>query len=309
MYTISIIDRKDVKEMELVYFKSFIQVVKSGSYTKASYVLDYAQSSITTHIQKLEAIYGGTQLLERHGKTMKLTPAGETLYSYAEKMLALYEESHLSLNNQEINTVKIGSIESLAIFILPNIIAEFKKKYPDVKVQIFPYTEATILEKIHRNELDFGLIMDKPIHSERIQSLLLKKQEMKIVVYPEHPFTKKKSVTIEDLEKETIVLTEEGCTYRAYLLKQLEKNFIDYRLSMELSSIETIKRAVHNKWGIAFLPTFSIEGDSSVVGISYKDDDFLFYSQLINRRGRIQSQKLQYLIDLFAKREIYGYIR
>ncbi|MFC4322655.1 LysR family transcriptional regulator [Litchfieldia salsa] len=290
--------------MDLLYFKTFVQVVKSGNYTRAAYVLDYAQSSITTHIQKLEAIYGGTRLLERHGKAMKLTPSGELLYSYAEKMLALYEESHQRLNTQEVTTVRIGSIETLAIYELPIILAEFKKKYPDVMVQIIPDTEAVIIQKLYNKELDFGLIIDKPFNSERINSLALKKQTMKVVVPLNHAYTQKTFITVDDFQGETIILTEEGCTYRAYLLKQLERNYIDFTLSMELSSIETIKKAVQNKWGIGFLPAFSIKENEEFVGIPFHDENFDFYSQLLYRKSNVHSSVHNYLISLFQKRVI-----
>lgn len=287
--------------MELLYFKTFVQVVKSGNYTRAAYVLDYAQSSITTHIQKLEALYGGARLLERHGKLMKLTPSGELLYSYAEKVLALYEESQQRLQNQEVKTVRIGSIESLAIYELPAILAELKKQYPDVMVQIIPDTEAVIIEKIYNKELDFGLIIDKPFVSERINSLSIKKQKMKVVVPADHTYTGKLAFTLEDFKDETIILTEEGCTYRAYLLNQLQKKYIEFTLSMELSSIETIKKAVHNKWGIGFLPEFSIEEHDQVTGIPYQDEDFNFYSQLLYRKSNSEIPIYQYLINLFSK--------
>ena len=288
--------------MELLYFKTFVQVVKSGNYTKAAYVLDYAQSSITTHIQKLETMYGGKRLLERHGRTMKLTPSGELLYGYAEKMLALYEESQQILNNQEVKTIRIGTIESLAIYELPHVLAEFKKRYPEVMVQIIPDTEAVIIDKINNKELDFGLIIDKPFISERIQSISIKKQKMKVIVPPDHTYTKKTFFTLADFKDETIILTEEGCTYRAYLLNQLERNYIDFTLSMELSSIETIKKAVHNKWGIGFLPEFSIEGHDQVAGIPFQDEGFHFYSQLLYRKSSSQGPVFQYLINIFSRK-------
>ncbi|RKL64856.1 LysR family transcriptional regulator [Salipaludibacillus neizhouensis] len=287
--------------MELLYFKTFAQVVKSGNYTRAAYALDYAQSSVTTHIQKLEEIYGGIRLLERHGKSMELTPAGELLYSYVEKMLSLYEESHQRLSTQEVKTVRVGSIETLAIYELPNILAEFKKKYPDVMVQIIPDSEEIIIEKIYNKDLDFGLIIDKPFKSERINSLSLKKQAMQVVVPPDHAFTKEDFITIDDFKNETIILTEEGCTYRAYLLKQLERNHIDFTLSMELSSIETIKKAIQNKWGVGFLPAFSIKGHEEVVGMPFQDENFQFYSQLLYRKSSSHGSVYQYLISLFQK--------
>ncbi|MTE25176.1 LysR family transcriptional regulator, partial [Microbacterium sp. ZXX196] len=69
-------------------------------------------------------------------------------------MLALYEESQQILNNQEVKTIRIGTIESLAIYELPHVLAEFKKRYPEVMVQIIPDTEAVIIDKINNKELD-----------------------------------------------------------------------------------------------------------------------------------------------------------
>ncbi|MCH4826927.1 LysR family transcriptional regulator [Planococcus halocryophilus] len=287
--------------MELLYFKTLIQVVKSGNYTRAAYALDYSQSSITTHIQKLEAIYGGTCLLERQGNSMKLTPAGEVIYGYAEKLLTLYEESHERLATQEVHTIKIGSIETLAIYKLPTILADFKKRYPNIKVQIQPHTESTIIEKIANKELDFGLIIDRPLHSNMINKILLTKQAMKVIIPSAHPYAKKERMTIDDFKDETIILTEEGCTYRSYLVNQLEERKMNFTISMELSSIETIKKAVQSNWGIGFIPAFSLEKKDKVIGIPFQDENFQFYSQLLYKKSNVSNLAHQYLINLFQK--------
>ncbi|MFB7305326.1 LysR family transcriptional regulator [Heyndrickxia sporothermodurans] len=83
--------------MEFLYLKTFVQVLKSGSYSRAAIDLDYAQSSVTNHIQKLEELYGGVRLFERKGKQMKATSSGELLYDYAVKILSLYQDSHSAI--------------------------------------------------------------------------------------------------------------------------------------------------------------------------------------------------------------------
>lgn len=106
--------------MELTYLKTFREVAKWGSFTRAAETLGYAQSSITTQIQKLEESYGAV-LLERFGRKMRLTMAGETLLQYADDIVRLHEESKEVLSTQSKGTLTIGTIETLAAFFLPRI--------------------------------------------------------------------------------------------------------------------------------------------------------------------------------------------
>lgn len=96
-------------------FKTFREVAKWGSYTRAAEVLGYAQSSITTQIQKLEESYGAV-LVERFGRNMRLTLAGEALLQYANDIYRLHEESKEVVSRQSRGILSIGTIETLAAF-------------------------------------------------------------------------------------------------------------------------------------------------------------------------------------------------
>jgi DNA-binding transcriptional LysR family regulator len=115
-------------------------------------------TSVTNHIQKLEELYGGNILLERRGKYMKPTSSGELLYDYAKRILSLYQESHLVLEEQEIKTLSIGTIETLAIYYLPPLLDQFRRMYPNINIRIVPGSEKNIIHMVKEKEIDFGLI-------------------------------------------------------------------------------------------------------------------------------------------------------
>jgi DNA-binding transcriptional LysR family regulator len=105
--------------MEFTYLKTFREVARLGSFTRAAEVLGYAQSSITAQIQKLEDSYGAV-LVERFGRSMKLTIAGEALLQYANELQRLHEESKEVVSRQSKGTLSIGTIETLAAFFSSN---------------------------------------------------------------------------------------------------------------------------------------------------------------------------------------------
>lgn len=213
---------------------------------------------------------------------MKLTPSGELLFDYAQEMLFLYEQSHSALKEQEIKMLSVGTIETLAIYFLPQLLELFKEVYPDIHIRIIPAAEKKIIQMLKEKEIDFGLILDFPCLIEGIESLHIEKTEMRIALSHSHSFAGKSKLSVEDLENEAFILTEEGCTYRIFLLEKMKKQAISHTISMELSSVETIKKAVENNGGIGFLPRFSLAergGNSSLKTIPFHDRNMNFHSQ------------------------------
>ncbi|MFS1513716.1 LysR family transcriptional regulator [Chengkuizengella sp. SCS-71B] len=287
--------------MELLYLKTFCEVIKWGSYTRTALELDYAQSSVTNHIQKLEESYGNVKLLERKGNVMVPTITGEVLYDYAKKILSLHQEAKEKIIKQDTGIITVGTVETLAIYYLPNILEKFKKSYPEIRVRIILDTEANIIHRVKVKEIDFGLILDVPYSSKEINTISIKKQNMVILMEGNHPLSNQSKLTIQDLDNEKLILTEEGCTYRAFLINEMNKHFITFNISLELGSIETIKKGVEHSWGIAFLPYFAVEDnieDRGLKMIPFVNPNLNFYSQLIYRKDKWISKASQKFVDL-----------
>jgi len=256
--------------MELLYLKTFCALVQWGNYTRTALELDYAQSSITNHIQRLEQLYGGQRLLQRSGNQVVPTEAGQRLLPYARQMLELQQQAREAVTDQhpEVPVLTIGTIESLSLYYLPELLEAFRHRYPAYKVKIVLGQEAELMEQVRQGKLDLALILDQPFTHTGIECMLLFEAPMTIVMHQQHPLAGSASLSAAALAEQPLILTEEGCTYRAGLLETMQQASLSADVRWELSSIEAIKQAVHKQWGIGFLPSFTIRQADRLQGIA-----------------------------------------
>lgn len=288
--------------MEMTYLRTFREVVKTGSYTRAAETLGYAQSSVTTQIQKLEAAYG-VVLLERFGRGMKLTLAGEALLRYADEIAKLHDESKEVVSKQSKGTLSVGTIETLAAFYLPPYLQAYRKLFPEINVLLQPGNEPQIIESVKEGELDVGIILDPPFSDPELHTTVLREEQLVIIAHPDHRFAGKEEIRLEDIESESLILTEDGCTYRAMLLKLLRSGHIGYRLAYEFGNLEAIKQCVTYGLGIALLPRIAVAEavrQGQVVAIPFVHPECRFYTQLIYAKKKWQSNPFQGFIKLLS---------
>ncbi len=288
--------------MELTYLKTFREVAKWGSYTRAAEALGYAQSSITTQIQKLEESYGAV-LLERFGRSMKLTIAGEALLQYANDIYRLHEESKEVVSKQSNGKLSIGTIETLAAFYLPPHLQAYRRDYPDVNIVIQPGNEPFIIESVKEGVLDVGIILDPPFTDPELHSSILREETLVIIANPDHKFGGQCEVHVEDLESESLIMTEDGCTYRAMLLKVLKGNQVNYSLSYEFGNLEAIKQCVIYGLGIALLPRIAVAEEirkGQIIAIPFVHPECRFYTQLIYSKKKWQSKAFLGFVELIG---------
>lgn len=274
--------------MELVYLQTFCEVVKWGSYSKAAEKLGYSQPSVTTQIKRLEESYG-VVLLVRMGRGMKLTASGEALLPYAREMLRLHAESKEVVSQQGTGTMTIGTIETLAAYFLPAMLQQFQAKHPGITLSLLPGNEPSIIRAVKEGEQDFGFILDAPFTDPELVTRPIREEAFVIIAKPGHRFQSFSQVVAGDLAGESLILTESGCTYRAFLLELLKARDIPHRVHFEFGSIEAIKQCVLHGWGVALLPRFAVEGDlirRDLVAVPFVDEALSFQTQLIysNRR-------------------------
>jgi DNA-binding transcriptional LysR family regulator len=288
--------------VELTYLKTFREVAKWGSYTRAAEVLGYAQSSITTQIQKLEESYG-TVLLERFGRSMKLTIAGEALLQYANDIYRLHEESKEVVSKQSKGTLTIGTIETMAAVYLPPHLHAYRRSYPDVNVVIQLGNEPYIIESVKEGVLDIGIILDPPFTDPELDTCILREETLVIITSPEHKFAGQNEVHVEDLESESLILTEDGCTYRAMLLKVLKGNQINFSLSYEFGNLEAIKQCVIYGLGVALLPRIAVAEEirkGQIIAIPFVHPECRFYTQLIYSKKKWKSKAFEGFVELLG---------
>lgn len=280
--------------MILHYLQTFCTVARSGSFTKAAEELGYAQSSVTTQIQKLEAEYGSV-LFERYGRKMRLTHSGEALLGYAAEMLRLQAESKEVLAAASSGTLMIGTIESLAAYFLPPVLQAFRERYPQMNLQLHPGVESSVIQGVRDGEYDLGVILDVPYTDPELHTEIVEPVELVMIMPPGHRLGAGEAVAVGDLADENLVLTEEGCTYRAFLLQGLKSAGVPYQKACEFGSLEAIKQCVRHGLRVALLPRLAVraEEESGQLIVRPLSDAPPFATQLIWHKKKWLSQPLR----------------
>lgn len=289
--------------MDFTYLQTFCEVAKRGNFTQAAEALGYAQSSVTTQIQRLEEQYG-VVLFERFGRKMRATQAGEALLPYARQILALQAEAKTRLSEQQTGTVTIGAIETLAAFYLPPVLQAFREMYPDITLALQAGNEAPIVRAVKEGRCDLGLILDRLSADPQLVCVPLRKEELALIVEPGSPYSQLPQIAVQDLAHARLILTEEGCTYRAFLLQALKRSGTPYQVVCEFGSLETIKQCVMHGLGMAFLPRVTVQeevaqGTLQAIPFAHESD---LHTQVIYLQGKWQSQAFQRLLDLMGSR-------
>ena len=287
--------------MDFTYLHTFCEVAKWGNFTRAAEALGYAQSSVTTQIQKLEEQYGAV-LFERSGRKMRPTQAGEVLLPYARQILALQAEAKTQLSEQQTGTITIGTIETLAAFYLPPLLQTFRQRYPRITLALQSGNEASIVRAVKEGQCDLGLILDRLCTDPELICVPLRQEEFAIVVRPDSPYSHLSELSAQDLAHARFILTEEGCTYRAFLLHTLRQSATPHQIVCAFGSLEAIKRCVMCGLGIAFLPYVAVQEEvaqGKLLAIPFLHESHLS-TQVIYLQSKWQSQAFQHLLDLIA---------
>jgi DNA-binding transcriptional LysR family regulator len=247
-----------VNTLDFIYLQTFREVALRQSFTRAAEALGYAQSSVTTQIQKLERDYQ-VQLFERFGKGLRLTSAGEELLKIAVQMLDLYAQSKEKLARQGGGTLAIGTIDSLASYYLPPLIQQIRHTYPDLAIKLQTDREDVIVNKVKDGELDIGLVLEREPSDAAMKWLTIREEPLVLIVNPKHPLTGRERVELDDLNGWEWIMAEPSCNYRMMLEKTLRSTGTPYHVGLELGNPEAIKRCIMAGAGISLLPAMVAE--------------------------------------------------
>ncbi|EKN71093.1 LysR family transcriptional regulator [Neobacillus bataviensis LMG 21833] len=289
--------------MEIKQLITFKMAAENLNFTQTAKLLNFAQSSVTAQIKGLESEVG-KPLFERLGKRLILTEAGHQFKAYAEKMIRLSEEAKLIVHGgeEQTGTLLIGAQESQCTYRLPPILKEFKTQFPKVKLVFKPaHSDEMAREHLEAGLLDVAFIMDTCKSGDSLKIKPLIKEELLIVASSSHPLLEKSAVFPEDLEHETILLTETGCSYRT-IFEDFFRSAGVYPLNkIEFGSIEAIKQCVIAGLGIALLPKMAVETDlkmGRMKEIGWENTTAPIYTQIAWHKDKWMTPPLEAFIEL-----------
>lgn len=241
--------------MDIQHLKYFVEVAKQKNFTKASQVLLVSQPSISKMIKSLEDELGVT-LLDRSERKIKLTDAGMIVYDQAINILQAVEGIYDSVNElvqAKKGVVKLGLMHTTGVLLFPNVLAGFKRDYPEIDIQMHEYSAKQLNLMVEQGDIDLGITV-RPGHSQLFETIHLLSEELVVLVDSEHWLGEIESVCLADLKNESfILLTEDYVLHDVVEQACVEAGFqptVTYKSSMW----DLIGEMVAAKLGISLIP-------------------------------------------------------
>jgi len=291
--------------MDFDQLVTFIEVAKLGSFSRAGEKVFRSQSAVSAQIRQLEQDYG-ERLLDRTGKTVRLTPAGEVLFEYAQRLLTLRNESMRAVADQGTTPrgiLAVGANEATCLYVLPEVFSEYHRRFPAVQISIYRNFSRKILERVEEGSLDVGIVT-LPVKSNSLKVHPIFRDRLMLMTSADNPLGRLESVTIEKIADQPLIFPKTGFTRH-----MLDKLFRPYssrlRVTMELPSVGMIKSFVAAGLGVSLISeTFAREevrsGEVRLVSIA--DADLKRQLGLIYRRDRSLPRAATAFISLIRER-------
>jgi len=245
--------------VDLASLQVFQTVVRERSFSRAAEKLYRTQPAVSIAIRKLED-WVGQPLFVRGSGARTLTDAGVLLSEYADRMLNLREEIRKGmqeLRGLERGQVSIGVNESSIHALLPAL-DRYRERYPGIHVRVHRVFSRDVPREVMNHHLDIGVISYLPEERE-LEAVEFYRDSLVMVVWPGHRLSKRRDVSISDLGQETFVAHIVESPYRQRVVQLFARHRIPLRMEMELPTIESIKRFVEMKRGVAIVPRMCVE--------------------------------------------------
>ena len=244
--------------------KAFQAAAERLSFSKAAEQIFRSQSAVSIQIAKLEDTVK-QKLFQRTTKQIELTDAGKILLRYSTQikdLLEQVEQEMTDLEKMESGRLTICTSDTTACYQLPNIIQEYQAKYPSIEIIVRNATSLKTIDLVMDNQVDLGIATLKYLKPSLVAVPLLNRSDV-VICHPHHPLAKRKTVYLKDLEAYGCVLLDQKCSSRRILDEACVSAGAALSISMELSSIEVVKKFVSINSGISVVPELSIKREVS----------------------------------------------
>ncbi|KWF68211.1 LysR family transcriptional regulator [Burkholderia pseudomultivorans] len=239
--------------MDLAALAIFRAVVRENGVTRAAAKLNRVQSNVTTRIKQLEEELGAA-LFVRDGRRLVLTPAGQTLLPYAERLLALADEARDAVREDTPRgRLRLGTMESTAASRLPAVLARYHHAWPDVSLELVTGTTGWLIDKVRDFEVDAALFARPPAPDmlpDTFETVPVFREDLVLLTPRGHPPVR----TPRDVVLPTLVAFERGCSYRKYVEQWYAAHGMKPARVLELGSYHAIVACVAAGAGIAVAP-------------------------------------------------------
>ena len=283
------------------HLSAFYAVARELSFSRGAERLMVSQPAVSQQVRSLEASLG-LKLFDRLPKGIRLTEAGELLVDYAGRIDALEREAEAALaelRGVERGRLVVGASFSIAAYLLPEVLGEFRRRWPKVELRLEVARSGAIARRVSDLTLDVGLTsapvgsedLEEPFHQDRIVA----------IVSAGHALLRRGRVNAERFCREPLLVREAGSGTRAVVERALAERGLAWRPYLELGSTEVVKGAVAAGVGVAFISNFAATTDVAAGRLAVVAVDGLELRRalyLVRVRGKQQKPAASAFLDL-----------
>jgi DNA-binding transcriptional LysR family regulator len=273
----------DINQLEVL-----VTVAREQSFSRAARALHRTQPAVSQAIRRLE-LELGESLFDRSSKDGTLTAAGRVLYDVAQQMLHLRHGAHAAI--KELKDLHRGKLtlsanEYTVMYLLP-VIPFFRARHPHIRVEVKRSLGSRIPSEILGREFEIGVVSYKP-GDAAIASVAVMKDELALIVAPDHSLAGKETVSVKDLGAESFIAHNVASPYREKVVRTFEKYKTPLNISLEMPTLEAIKRFVEQGMGVALVPRLTAQSEiarKQVVALTVREMRLERSIHLIYRKG------------------------
>ncbi len=249
--------------MEMRHLITFARAAEMQNFSRAARALGVTQAAISQHVAALEKELA-VSLFQRTGRAVLLTEHGRTLYRYARQIVDLADEACDAISNAPRvvrGTLEIAASTVPSEWLLPKLLVEFRKQYPEVQEFVVVSDSAAAIQAVESGGVELGIVGELPRASQLCVKAIAH-DELTLVVAPGHPFADVPSVRVDQLCEQPLVIREASSGSRRCVEQALAQAGVstnDLNITMEVNSNEAIRAAVEQGLGVAFLSVNAME--------------------------------------------------
>ncbi len=251
--------------MDLWQLQVFCKVVEEKSFSLAGKSIHLSQPTISSHVKDLEAHFG-CRLIDRLSRAAVPTRAGEVLYAYACKLIALKRETESAMAGflgKMQGFLAVGASTIPGGYILPRKIGRFTRAYPEIRVSLTIADSEAVTEAILSGKLEVGVVGAQTRSRQLVQECLIE-DEMRLIVPAGHPWAARGSVTLEMLRAEPFIAREPGSGTLKSLELSLDRHGLtleDLNIVLEMGNTISVIQAIRGGAGVSILSTVAVTED------------------------------------------------
>ncbi len=288
--------------VNLNQLRIFQAVSETRSFTRAAEVVHLTQPGISKHIKQMEEYYG-VPLFDRLGKKVVLTHAGQILFEATQEVMASItaaEQRIEELKGVHGGKLVLGASFPIGIYVLPGILAVFRKHHRAVEVTLDISLSEEIVAKILANELDLGLVSHEA-RDARLSAKEFMTDELVAIAPSHHPWAGKKRIKPEELLGETFIAAARGAGTRAVVEERLKAKGIVLTDVVDFGNTEGVKRAVEAGLGVSIQSRSVVQREisaGSLTGVSLAGMDAKVAYYVLRRKDKHLSHAAKAFLDL-----------